>query len=138
MDLSEIAWLDELPITPHGKVDRKALPAPARELDEQRYVAPRDDVETRVAAIWAALLRLERIGVEDNFFDLGGHSLLATQAVARISRELGVRLPGRRLFESPTVARLAAEAPQLGRHDPHALHPRPPTPAPAPPLFAHA
>ena len=98
-----------LPLTPHGKVDRRALPAPdtARpELDEA-FVAPRTAVEQCIADIWARVLNLERVGVYDNFFELGGHSLLATQVISRLRDAFQVELPLRSLFEVPTVADLA-------------------------------
>ena len=71
------------------------------------YIAPQSDTEKRIAAIWAEVLRIDRIGRHDNFFTLGGHSLLATQVVSRMSTAFGIELPLRRLFESPTVASLA-------------------------------
>ncbi len=101
--------LPALPLTPTGKVDRRALPAPAPPtLDPERAaIAPRSPVEEVLVAICAELLDLEAIGVDDNFFDLGGHSLLATQAISRIAETFGVDVPLRRLFERPTAAGLA-------------------------------
>ena len=105
-----VVMLDALPLTPSGKVDRRALPAPewgaARE--GAQWSAPRTPVEEAVAAIWAEVLRVERVGVRENFFELGGHSLLAVQVVARVRDLFGVELALRSLFESPTVAGLAA------------------------------
>ncbi len=101
--------LDEIPLTPNGKVDRRALPVP----DEARpelggvYVAPSTELEEAVAGIWAEVLKVERVGVHDNFFELGGHSLLVTQVVSRLRKSLQVELPLRSLFESPTVVGLA-------------------------------
>jgi pristinamycin I synthase-3/4 len=108
---SAIVALDALPLTRHGKVDRRALPAPgkARPGSRVELVAPRGPVEEALAGIWASLLEVERVGIHDNFFDLGGHSLLATRVVAAIRRELGAEIPLRALFERPTVAQLAGE-----------------------------
>ncbi|HTQ81481.1 MAG TPA: amino acid adenylation domain-containing protein, partial [Thermoanaerobaculia bacterium] len=100
------AW----PMTPNGKLDRKALPAPetVESAAETAHVAPRTPVEELVAGVWAEILGLARVGAEDNFFELGGHSLLATRVVSRLREALPVDLPLRDLFELPTVAALAA------------------------------
>ena len=101
--------MDALPLTPNGKVDRRALPAPepVRLGGEEACTEPRTDTERRLAAIWAEVLRLERVYVDDNFFDLGGHSLLATQLATRVREAFAIALPLQRIFEAPTVALLA-------------------------------
>ena len=106
---SAFVFLDTLPLTPNGKVDRKALPEPnqSRPELEENYVAPRTLVEELLAEIWAGLLKIDQVGIHDNFFDLGGHSLLATRVVSQIRRTLQVELPLRALFEKPTVEQLA-------------------------------
>jgi amino acid adenylation domain-containing protein len=109
---SAFVELEALPMTPGGKLDRKALPVPTGETlrassPARAYVPPRDPVEEALAQLWGEVLRLEQVGIHDNFFELGGHSLLATQLVARIRAEFHVELPLRRLFESPSVAGLA-------------------------------
>ncbi|HEU4594574.1 MAG TPA: amino acid adenylation domain-containing protein, partial [Pyrinomonadaceae bacterium] len=104
---ASVTLLERLPQTPSGKVDRRALPAPTREDEAESFVAPRTEAESFLAALWAALLELPRVGVNDNFFSLGGHSLLATRLVARVRDSFGVELPLRTLFDHPTVAALA-------------------------------
>jgi amino acid adenylation domain-containing protein len=103
---SVVMRLEGLPMSPSGKVDRKRLPAPEAQA-RGHYVAPRTALEEKLAGMYAELLGLERVGVEENFFELGGHSLLATQLVSRIREAQGVELPLRTLFEYPTVAELA-------------------------------
>jgi len=104
---SRFVAIDALPLTSSGKVDRRALPDPrtihSRSAD---YVAPRDELEQQIADIWCQLLRVDEVGVLDDFFSLGGHSLLATQAIMRIRRLHG-NIPLGALFNSPTVAALA-------------------------------
>jgi amino acid adenylation domain-containing protein len=106
---SAFVFLDSLPFTPNGKVDRKALPVPGQSCPEleQSFVEPRTPVEELLANIWAEVLKLPKVGVHDNFFELGGHSLLATQLVSRIRERLLVELPLRVLFEKATVADLS-------------------------------
>jgi len=99
--------LDAFPLSPNGKINRKALPPPEYKA-AQDYVAPRTPIEEVVAGIWAEVLRLPQIGVNDEFSALGGDSLLATQVTSRIRKACRVQLSLRALFERPTVAGLAA------------------------------
>src|SRR4029077_10582712 len=98
-----VVTLPKLPLTANGKIDRQALPEP-EQVETKAYVAPKNQTEEAVAAIWAEVLRRERVSADDNFFDLGGHSLLATQVISRLRRALNIELPLRTLFEAPTVA----------------------------------
>ena len=114
---STFVTLGNLPLTPSGKVDRNALPAPDRarpDLDTS-MVAPRTPIEAQLAAIWQEVLGLERVGIHDGFFDLGGNSLLASRIVARALQAFRVELPLRSLFEAPTVAAMAAAIAERGR-----------------------
>lgn len=99
--------LAQLPLSPNGKVDRKALPAPDMLRGKLGYVEPGTELENQLALIWAEVLRLDRVGIHDNFFEVGGHSLLATQVASRIHELLGRDLSVRELFEAPTVSELA-------------------------------
>jgi amino acid adenylation domain-containing protein len=107
--------MDALPLTPSGKIDRKALPAPDAAGSEERPAEARTPVEEVLAGIWEGVLRVEHVGGADNFFHLGGHSLLATVALARMEEILGVRLPLSAFFEAPTLAELAARVEALRR-----------------------
>jgi amino acid adenylation domain-containing protein len=121
---SAIVLLEMFPMTPNGKVDKRALPIPAERLGlEEEYVAPRGETEANIAEIWSQLLGVEQVGVHDNFFALGGHSLLATQVVSRLRNSFRADVPLRLLFEGPTVAQLATAleamregAPSLQEH----------------------
>jgi amino acid adenylation domain-containing protein len=101
--------MNEFPLTPSGKVDHRALPAPvpARPEIEEAYIAPQTPIEETLAAIWAEVLGIERIGIRDNFFDLGGHSLLATQVVSRVRKAFKVELSLANFFEAITVEELS-------------------------------
>ncbi|QVM89506.1 amino acid adenylation domain-containing protein [Pseudomonas entomophila] len=100
--------LGQLPLSPNGKIDRQALPAPGPEAVISRtYQAPRDDLEQALAQIWTEVLKIEQVGRDDNFFELGGHSLLAVNLVARM-RQAGLHTDARMLFSQPTLAGLAA------------------------------
>ena len=98
--------LESMPLTPNGKLDRKALPAPEYKASHA-YVAPRNDLEERLCAVFQEVLRVKQVGVLDNFFELGGHSLLATQIIAHLRRDLGLEIPLRALFERPILAQFA-------------------------------
>ena len=117
---SAFVRLPAIPLTPNGKIDRRALPAP----DPQAAMraagspAPRNPVEEVLAGIWCHVLGLERVGVHDNFFELGGHSLLATSILARLHAAFPVRLPLRTLFEKPTIAELSAAIEEFRGSDP--------------------
>jgi len=120
---SAFVFLDELPRTPNGKVNRRALPAPdpARRDAEETFRAPDTPTEAALADIWRDVLRLEHIGVLDNFFALGGHSLLMTQVIVRVRETFQVELPLRRFFESPMILDLAKSIEELLVEDISAL-----------------
>jgi amino acid adenylation domain-containing protein len=107
--------LESFPLTPSGKIDRKALTEPelANIVTSRAYVAPRTDFEAGVARIWERLLNHERVGIEDNFFDLGGHSLLAMRVIASIRKEFGNELSIKDLFVYPTIAGLSDRLMQI-------------------------
>jgi len=104
---SALVALDAFPLTPTGKVDRRALPAPEAPGEDAAGAPPRTPAEEVLAGIWAELLRLEHVGRDGDFFELGGHSLLATQLASRVRRVFGVEIPVRAVFEAPTPAALA-------------------------------
>jgi acyl carrier protein len=108
---SAFVLLDAMPLTPNGKIDRRALPAPDRthRQQEKDFVAPSNPTEKSVAAIWQKVLGLSQIGIHDNFFELGGHSLLSVQIVSRICEILAIDISISTLFTSPTIATLSQE-----------------------------
>ena len=111
---SRFVLVAALPLTPNGKIDRKTLPAPEElERGEGGFVAPRTEDEEQLARIWTEILKLERIGLGENFFDLGGHSLLAIQVIARVRDIFKVDFPMAAFFEAPTIDGMAAA---LGRY----------------------
>jgi amino acid adenylation domain-containing protein len=112
---SALVALERLPLTPNGKVDRKALPAPEGRPEAIAYVAARTPMEEMLVGIWEEVLRVERIGVHDDFFELGGNSLLATRIVAKMRNVLKIEVPLRMLFEGPTIAELAERSEELQR-----------------------
>jgi amino acid adenylation domain-containing protein len=104
-------WLDRLPLTPNGKVDRRALPAPGKEIVSAASpmpAGPRDELELRLARLWEEVLDVRPVGRTESFFELGGHSLLAVKLFARMEEEFGRQLPLSVLFEASTVEQLAA------------------------------
>lgn len=102
--------LDAFPLTPNGKINRKALPAAGNnsERPKRAFTPPRTPVEEKLTGIWRGLLSQPEIGIDDNFFEIGGHSLLAMQLMARVQKEFGTELSLRNIFEAPTIAELAA------------------------------
>jgi len=107
---SRIVFLDAMPLTANGKVDRGSLPAPDGRGDEGegRFVAPRDKVEFRLVKIWQDVLGVDSVGVRDNFFELGGHSLLAMRLLARVEKEFNRPVSVAAFFQGPTVEKLSA------------------------------
>ena len=99
--------LERMPLSPNGKLDRRALPKVDAVAMQARYLAPETELQQQIAGIWQDILLVERVGLGDNFFDLGGHSLLATQAVSRINAQLGIDVALRLIFETPTLAEFA-------------------------------
>ena len=98
--------LESWPLTPNGKIDRKALPEPDVGQRVVAYVAPRNEIESAIASIWSQVLKVDQVGVNDSFFDLGGHSLLANQIVSRLRKQFAIELPIRDLILYPSVAQL--------------------------------
>ncbi|MBG5855119.1 non-ribosomal peptide synthase/polyketide synthase [Pseudomonas aeruginosa] len=106
---AHLLFLERLPLTANGKLDRRALPAPDASRLQQDYAAPRSELEQRLAAIWADVLKLGRVGLDDNFFELGGDSIISIQVVSR-ARQAGIRLAPRDLFLHQTIRGLAGVA----------------------------
>ena len=105
---SAFLFLASLPLTPNGKIDRKALPLPDRtRAESEKIVGPRDDTETILCKLWAEVLKIDQVGIDDNFFALGGHSLLAAKLFTRLDETFGRSLPLGTLFITPTVRALA-------------------------------
>ncbi|MBE9229036.1 non-ribosomal peptide synthase/polyketide synthase, partial [Phormidium sp. LEGE 05292] len=110
---SAFVILEVLPLTPSGKLDRRALPLPDFQTQQDKYQAPRTPIEEILTYLWGQILKLNQVGIHDNFFELGGHSLLATQLISRIRSHFQIELPLRSLFGAPTVAELAPIIQQL-------------------------
>jgi amino acid adenylation domain-containing protein len=119
--------LERLPLTPNGKIDRKALPEPEGRLETGTpYTAPGTPTEERLVLIWEQVLGLERVGIDDNFFDLGGHSLKVIALVSRIRQEFNAEVPIRQVFQSPTVRGLADQIARARQSAYPAIEPAPP------------
>jgi hypothetical protein len=106
---SNILFMEGFPLTPNGKVDRKAMPAPSEmeKTSEAQYVAPTNDLESQIAEVWREVLYLEQVGVHDNFFDLGGHSLLVVQAHRKLVGRCPMPISLTDLYRFPTIFDLA-------------------------------
>jgi acyl carrier protein len=104
---SILVTLEALPVTPSGKLARRALPVPDYGDAAQQYVAPRDATEEALTKIWSEILGIARVGIHDDFFELGGHSLLATQLISRVRDTLETEMPLKYLFRNPTPESLA-------------------------------
>ena len=104
---SAFVYLDALPLTSNGKLDRKALPQPLAEGISKDYAAPHNEIECKLVAIWEHLLGVKKIGIHDNFPELGGHSLLAVKMVAESRQLIKIDLPLGAIYQSPTIAELA-------------------------------
>jgi acyl carrier protein len=117
-------FMEALPLAPNGKPDRQGLPPPSSTRPELNtvFVAPRTSIESRLAQIWSEVLSIDQVGINDNFFDLGGHSLAATRVVSQVLKQFRIKVPLQLLFQSPTVAEMAAviterQAKKLGEQD---------------------
>ncbi|OCR26281.1 peptide synthase [Pseudomonas syringae] len=106
---AQLIVLDSMPLTANGKLDRRALPAPDPEHNSQQFIAPQSELEQALAAIWRAVLNVERVGLVDNFFELGGDSILSIQVVSR-ARQAGIHFSPRDMFQHQTVQTLASVA----------------------------
>ncbi|MBD2281593.1 thioesterase domain-containing protein, partial [Aphanizomenon flos-aquae] len=104
---SVFVTLDTIPLTPNGKIDKKALPIPDGMAQETTYIAPRTTIELQLTQIWSSVINITPVGVQDNFFELGGHSLLAVSLMSQIQKHFQVNLPLATLFQSPTIEQLA-------------------------------
>ncbi|MEE8586575.1 MAG: amino acid adenylation domain-containing protein, partial [Acidobacteriota bacterium] len=133
---SAFVFLERLPLTPNGKLDRRSLPAPdqVRPDTGQDYVAPRTALETRLAQIWSEVLRVEQVGIQDNFFALGGDSILSIQVVAR-ANQAGISLNALQVFQHQAIAELAQAAGWIGQETPPQGRPCDTSPGQAAPLL---
>ena len=109
--------LEKLPLTHNGKIDRKALPQPDRDIPEEEYVGPQDATQETLCRLWQDVLRRDRVGIHDNFFKIGGHSLLAVQLTSRVRSAFAIEMPLSVLFATPTVARMAKHIAAANGHE---------------------
>ena len=107
-------WLKQMPLSPNGKLERKALPKPDASQLQREYVAPQSELEQRIAAIWQHVLGCERIGLHDNFFELGGHSLMVIRVMSRMQLDVGIQVSPHELFQFPVLGDFTAQVAQLG------------------------
>lgn len=106
---SAYVFLDSFPLTPNGKIDKKALPEPDFAINrEEQFVPPRSEIEIKLAQIWQEVLGLKKVGINDNFFDLGGHSLFAIQVISKLTSQFGLQIPLKVLLEKPTINQLTS------------------------------
>jgi amino acid adenylation domain-containing protein len=115
---SAFVLMEALPLLPNGKLNRNGLPAPDLSSYQRNFVAPRSQTEIEIAAIWAEVLGLEKVGIYDNFLELGGHSLLGSLVISRLNEAFSVQFPVTALFESPTVAGLSDRLSTAVRQNP--------------------
>jgi amino acid adenylation domain-containing protein len=113
---SAYMWLDKFPLNHNGKIDLKKLPQPDEKIREQEYVGPRNPTEETLCRLWQEVMRVERVGIHDNFFTLGGHSLMAVQVISRIKSAFAMEMPLSVLFAAPTVARMAEHVAATNGH----------------------
>jgi amino acid adenylation domain-containing protein len=109
--------LEKLPLNHNGKIDRKALPQPDRDTPEEEYVGPQDATQETLCRLWQDVLRRDRVGIHDNFFEIGGHSLLAVQLTSRVRSAFAIEMPLSVLFATPTVARMAKHIAVANGHE---------------------
>ena len=116
--------LEQLPQTPNGKIDRKALPQPETRLKTGlEYAAPRNELEIKLALLWQEILGIEKVGIQDNFFELGGHSLKALTLVNRIHQIFEVEIAVDRIFTNPTIKELGSQIKDMERNAYSAIYP---------------
>ncbi|NER61362.1 non-ribosomal peptide synthetase, partial [Pseudomonas sp. MAFF212428] len=109
-------WLEQMPLSPNGKLERKALPKPDASQLQREYVAPQSELQQRIADIWQHVLGCEQVGLADSFFELGGHSLLATQVIVRLREQLGLEIPLKELFIADDLAAFSASVAAVQQH----------------------